>query len=239
MRIESLGLFNPLCESKLVVTNRESVPQPVDGFNCKPCFTPDTNVSSLCCYDCFMVDWPGFEVCETIIDSGMRTLPLQAGGINEPQTMQVSRPPLVTDEGEYHCNWPPPSLTIGDGRCPITFADSTEEGAARSWMSSVPDGTTICWNVYNDPPTTMKFYRSREYGRGFVVIYGGIGWHSGIFGAGCDFSALYVGQDLFCSGGTLTLENLVINGGSSDCTYCPEIVDNWPMQIELTASECP
>jgi len=55
MRIESLGLFNPLCESKLVITNRETVRQPVSGLNCKPCMEP-LGENEICCRNCFQLE---------------------------------------------------------------------------------------------------------------------------------------------------------------------------------------
>jgi len=102
MRIESLGLFNPLCESKLVVTNRETVRQPVDGLSCKPCFTPRT-ADDYCCCNCFQVDGSAFLA----IDPEDPCFPDQLAAFYD---LNYGTPCELKDEetdafGTYGCVW--------------------------------------------------------------------------------------------------------------------------------------
>lgn len=50
MRIESFGRFNPLCQSRLVVMNRHTIPHPT-GLICKPCLKVTPPLPCQCCLE--------------------------------------------------------------------------------------------------------------------------------------------------------------------------------------------
>jgi len=78
MRIESLGRFNPLCESKLVITNRESLQRVVTGWSCKPCVTPEETECG-CCDNNFKFNLPSMT---HVFTSGMTTYTVVTGAVN-------------------------------------------------------------------------------------------------------------------------------------------------------------
>lgn len=75
MRMESLGVFNPLCGSTLVMMNRETVPSPA-GLSCKPCFGPALDSGEQCCRTCFTIDFPGVTSPGDVDTAGAQTINL-------------------------------------------------------------------------------------------------------------------------------------------------------------------